>query len=378
MNLRRLGEAANLVNNVPFRRDNIGSRNWAKSIFLQVYWSKGALMKRVILHVIVMTLSTMVGVSPSLSNDTAAELSIGGLQFTRSAVVVMNSELLRISLKRISVRYQFANTGTVPVALTVAFPLPDIDLSEGENIAFPSNDPTNFVDFETKIDGVPVKFNVDERAFVGKDDVTSLLRELKMPILPIGAQQIRVQDLTEATRAKLVERGLLMPSGSDERGRPLYEPAWLIKTAVVREQRFPVDHLVTVEHSYRPSVGGSSDTILRKALRKNNAMSKEVERYRKEYCITDSFLAELDRIAGAGQANKAMLQERRVSYVLKTGANWAGPIKDFRLVVDKFGKDQLVSFCAGNLKQSSAEALEFSATEFTPDRDIKFLFIGRF
>jgi hypothetical protein len=332
-------------------------------------------MKRSIFRSVLITLSTMLSVTPSFSNDTAAELSIGGLQFTRSAVVVMNSELLKISLSHIGVRYQFANIGTVPVGLTVAFPLPDIDLSESENIAFPSSDPANFVDFETKIDGVPVNFTVDQRAFVGKNDVTPLLRELKIPILPIGTQQIRANDLAEATRAKLVERGLLMQFGSDERGRPLYEPAWLVKTAVVREQNFPMNRLVTVEHSYRPSVGGSSDTILRKALRKNNGISKEVERYRKEYCITDAFLAELDRMTGGG---KAMFQERRISYVLKTGANWAGPIKDFRLVVDKPGKDQLVSFCAGNLKPSSDGSLDFTATDFTPDRDIKFLFVGRF
>lgn len=335
-------------------------------------------MRRASLHAIFIALSTQVGISPALSNDTAAELSIGGLQFTRSASVTMNSEVLQISLTRVSVRYQFVNNGTAPVALTVAFPLPDIDLSESENIAFPSSNPANFVDFETRIDGVPATFSVDQRAFVGKNDVTSLLKELKLPILPIGAQQIRTQDLAEATRNRLVERGLLTQFGSDERGRPLYEPAWLIKTAVVREQQFPVNRLVTVEHAYRPSVGGNSDTILRKGLRQDRATSKEIERYRKKYCVTDSFLAQLDKITGGGQANKAMIQERRVSYVLRTGANWAGPIKDFRLVVDKAAKDQLVSFCAGELKQSSGGALEFSAADFTPDRDIDLLFVGRF
>ncbi|MBR1155202.1 DUF4424 domain-containing protein [Bradyrhizobium sp. JYMT SZCCT0428] len=328
--------------------------------------------------VLFIVLSLIAGTRSALSNDTAAELSIGGLQFARSASVIMNSELLQISLTSVRVRYQFVNTGTAPVALSVAFPLPDIDLSEGENIAFPSSDPVNFVDFETKIDGKPTSFAIDQRAFVGKNDVTSVLKELKLPILPLGGQQLRSQDLSEATRSRLVERGLLTQMGSDERGRPLYQPTWLVKTAVVREQQFPGDRPVTVEHAYRPIVGGNSDTILRKALRQNKAMSQELEKYRKDYCITDAFLAQLDKIAGGGQANKAMIQERRVSYVLKTGANWAGPIKDFRLLVDKAGKELLVSFCTGSLKQSSEGALEFNATDFTPDRDIKLLFLGRF
>src|SRR5258708_7160835 len=98
------------------------------------------------------------------ANDSAAELSIGGLQFVRTNDIAMESEDLRISLDRITVRYQFANTSGKPITLTVAFPLPDIDLSEAENIAFPSSDPVNFVDFETRIDGVPAQFQIDQRA----------------------------------------------------------------------------------------------------------------------------------------------------------------------------------------------------------------------
>src|SRR3981189_1469446 len=86
------------------------------------------------------------------ANDSAAELSIGGLQFVRTNDIAMEREDLRISLDRVAVRYQFANTSGKPVTLTVAFPLPDIDLAEGENIALPSTDPANFVDFENRID----------------------------------------------------------------------------------------------------------------------------------------------------------------------------------------------------------------------------------
>src|SRR5262245_21756149 len=94
-------------------------------------------------------------------NDSAAELSTGGLQFVRTNDIAMESEDLRISVDRVTVHYQFANSVGKPVTLTVAFPLPDIDLSEAENIALPSSDPINFVDFETRIDGVPAPFKID-------------------------------------------------------------------------------------------------------------------------------------------------------------------------------------------------------------------------
>jgi Domain of unknown function (DUF4424) len=323
-----------------------------------------------------LVLATLAGSGPVRANDSAAELSIGGLQFLRSNTIAIETEDLRISLDRVKVRYQFANTSDKPVTLTVAFPLPDIDLSEGETIAFPSTDPLNFVDFETKIDGAPAKFQLDQRATVGSKDVSGLLRQLKLPILPIGKSEIQIADLPEATRAKLADEGLLMPAGTNEKGRQQYAAAWVAKTSAVRQQTFPPDRKILVEHQYRPSVGASSDTILRWGLRNNKSLSPEVQRYRKQYCITDAFLADLDKRAGKGQLNGSMIQERRISYVLKTGANWAGPIRSFKLVID--GDDRLVSFCAGRLKPISPNALEFSADNFTPDEDLKILIVGRF
>jgi hypothetical protein len=315
--------------------------------------------------------------TPAIANDTAAELAIGGLQFARSANVEMDSEDLKISLERISVHYSFSNISAAPVTLTVAFPFPDIDLAEGEMIAFPSNDPVNFVDFETKVDGQPIKFGIEQRAFVGDKDVTSILAESKIALLPIGPRQFRAQDLPEPTRTKFAAEGLLMPAGTNERGRPMYGPGWIVKTSAVRKQTFPSGKPVSVEHSYRPSVGSSSDTILRKALRQAKAMAPEIDRYRREYCVTDEFLRKLDKVAGDGQANSAKVEERRINYVLKTGANWAGPIKDFRLSIDP-GSNRLVSFCAGKLMPATKGALQFQAANFTPDRDLKVLIIGRF
>ena len=316
---------------------------------------------------------------PARANDSAAELSIGGLQFVRTDDVAMESEDLRIALDRISVRYQFANVTTKPVTLTVAFPLPDIDLSEAENIALPSNDPVNFVDFETKVDGSPAPLTIDQRAMVGNKDVSALLRQLKLPLLPIGGREIRVADLPAATRTRLVDDGLLMPAGMNDNGRQQYAPGWVTKTSAMRQQVFPPTRTVTVEHQYRPSVGSSPDTILRSNLRRSSALSQEVERYRKEYCVQDAFLAELDKRAGNSQANTAKLQERRVSYVLKTGANWAGPIRSFKLTIDPGGSDRLVSFCSGRLKASSTgNTLEYTASDFKPDADLKILVIGKF
>lgn len=317
-------------------------------------------------------------ISAARANDSAAELSIGGLQFVRTNDIAMESEDLRISLDRVTVRYQFVNTSGKPVTLTVAFPLPDIDLSEAENIALPSADPINFVDFETRIDGVPAQFQIDQRAMVGDKDVSALLDQFKLPRLPVGSREIRVADLPEATRTRLADQGLLMPVRTDDKGRQQYDLAWVVKTSAVRQQTFAAERKVIVEHQYRPSVGTSQDTILRWILRHNKGLNPEVERYRKEYCVSDAFLAQLDKRAGNGVPNASMIQERRINYVLKTGANWAGPIRSFKLTIDPGATDRLVSFCPGQLKPTAPNALEFTATNFKPESDLKILILGRF
>jgi hypothetical protein len=150
-----------------------------------------------------------------------------------------------------------------------------------------------------------------------------------------------------------------------------------VKTSVVRQQTFPPGKPVTVEHRYRASMGLSFDTILRKGLRDNAAMSDEVKRYRATYCVADDLLRGIDKIAGDAEGNTANLRERRISYILKTGANWSGPIKDFKLVIDKGKPDRLVSFCLDNVKKTSPTAFEVRMKDFTPDRDLKILLIGK-
>jgi hypothetical protein len=102
-----------------------------------------------------------------------------------------------------------------------------------------------------------------------------------------------------------------------------------------------------------------------------------VQRYKTNYCILDDFLQSVDKLAGAEEANKAKILERRISYVLKTGANWAGPIKSFHLVVDKGQPDRIVSFCGDGVKKISATAFEMRASDFTPTRDLNIIIVGR-
>src|SRR4051794_20237786 len=59
----------------------------------------------------------------ALANDSTAELAVGGLAFTRSAEISIESEELTITPEQVSVRYVFLNQTQAPATVTVAFPL---------------------------------------------------------------------------------------------------------------------------------------------------------------------------------------------------------------------------------------------------------------
>jgi Domain of unknown function (DUF4424) len=314
--------------------------------------------------------------SPSAANDSSAELAVGGLTFTRNADISIESEDLAIALDAVTVRYSFLNHSERPVTLTVAFPLPDIDLADAANVAFPAGDPLNYVGFSTKIDGIAVSFVTDQQAFLNDKNVTARLSEMAIPLFPLGAEQLKINQLPQKTRDRAVAEGLLVVAGTNDKGLPLYEATWTLKTSVVRQQTFPPGKPIAVEHRYRSSVGISFDSVLRQSLRQSKALEAEVARYKATFCIDDDFLKRLDLLESSDKAGKGGIVERRISYVLKTGANWAGPIKDFHLVVDKGQADRIVSFCGQGIKKTSATRFELRATDFTPTQDLNILILG--
>jgi hypothetical protein len=321
----------------------------------------------------------LLALHPALANDSAVELAVGGIVFSKTADVSMEEENLTISPETVDVVYHFLNQTAEPVTLTVAFPLPDIDLSETDVLhAIPGSDPVNFVDFKTKIDGKSVKLEPMQRAHLGSKDVTSAIKTAGLPLLMLSDTQKNLAAISPESKQKLIDTGLLIPSGSDSNGAQTYGPAWTVSTSFIRKQVFPAGKQVVVEHHYKTSLGAMQDTPLRRSLRTNEAMATMVDTYKKDYCIPDDFLGGIDKIAGGDPTNIGKLEERRVDYVLTTGANWAGPIKSFKLTVDKGRPDRLVSFCFDNVKKVSPTNFEAVIQDFTPKQDLKILLVGKY
>jgi len=70
------------------------------------------------------------------------------------------------------------------------------------------------------------------------------------------------------------------------------------------------------------------------------------------------------------------LRWETVNYILTTGANWAGPIKDFTLNLKKVSKNEIVSLCFddGQFKKSDELTISSRIKNFIPKSDISAIF----
>ena len=305
--------------------------------------------------------------APALANDSTAELGLGGLTLTRSADIVMESEDLFVSEARITVDYVFVNTSGRDIETTVAFPLPDVTHGV-ETMAW---DYESELAFRTTVDGAPADLKLVYSAVLKGKDVGERLRAANIPLMPVYDRfEAAVKALSPQVRDALIAEGLFEPDGATPPG---WTPLWTTRTAVTRTQVFPAGKPIRVSHAYKPLAGGSVGSILSPGLRDMPDVRKEVTAYRAKYCIDDAFVRGFD--AARGKKKDVLQPDVWLSYVLTSGANWNGPIRSFRLVVDKGDPKNMVSFCADGVKKISPTRFEVVYRDFTPTRDLNVLIV---
>jgi hypothetical protein len=320
-------------------------------------------------HVLAFVIGAALIASAAAANDGAAERAAGGLVFVPTDQVDMVSEELFISLQEVRVRYVFRNRAPDDVRLTVAFPMPDWDLSEPVegDVVWPS-------DFETRVDGRPVRTGVELRAVLNGVDHSALLRELGVPIasrLDPESGEDSWSRISPVAIARLAAAGLVRSNGEVE-GRPWVEPLWTVKETWHWDQIFPAGRDIVVEHRYRPGAGGIVSTSLASREFRDSEYGRA---WIARFCVDDDFLAAVDRVGRRQGTDMPQIPENWVSYILTTGAGWRSPIADFRLVVDKGSQDALVSFCGENVRRIGPTQFEMRRRDWRPDRNLEILFL---
>ena len=298
---------------------------------------------------------------PAAGNDSTAQLGAGGLQLVRNEEVALLAEDLYVSATEVRVAYRFRNRTDEPVTYLVAFPLPVIDavVPEAVNVMLPDDSADDFIDFQVSVDGEPINPELEARVTAMGVDRTDLIESYGLPLVPIGERVYRVLDKApEDETAELSRLGLVYVDPYN------VQAAWKLEMTYYWEQTFPPGTDVIVEHRYKPVTGYGffGDWVFSDPI------------YREKYCIDEAFEAAARRkLAAVADSNNPYMDERRVSYILTTANNWATPIEDFRLVVDKGSPDALVSFCGTNVKKISPTQFEMRAKDFQPQQELEIL-----
>ncbi len=328
-------------------------------------------MKKAILGGLVgLTLAT-----PAAANDTSAVLEAGGLVYTRQDSVDMLSEDLFISQDEIRVDYVFKNQGDTDLETLVAFPMPEIGGGLEFNAALDDYEHDNFMGFTVSQDGVAIDPELQQRVMVNGIDMTEEVRARGVPLLPLSeATTAAIAKLPVDVQKDWETRGLILNTAydPDKPVEPEYYPLWKLETVYWWRTTFPAGQEVKVHHSYKPSVGGT----VAMTFIQDGKPTPQLDEYRERYCLDDSLLKTAIKLEKQQNYDAGVYYyEKWMSYILTTGANWGGPIGQFKLTVDKGSEKNYVSFCGQNVRKIGPTTFEMTATDFYPEKDLHFLLV---
>lgn len=314
------------------------------------------------------------------ANDSEAEFAVGGLKLKANQDISLDSEDLYISAELVRVKYKFTNHSSKEQKILVSFPLPaipyDVDKEYWEDANYPNYDD---LQFKTIFNGAPLNLSQEVIAKFNGKDVTQRIKSIGLPIDWVGQLELITEKLSKTDPAivkKLIADKMVK---YDKNAYYKYVPLWSAQTNIIREQVFPANKSVEVIHTYKPLAGGSVGGGLNKEYRQTkDSFFKEYTQ--KKYCIDKQFLDAFDKREKLGNSKDeetgTFYSETWLGYVLSSGANWKGPIKDFRLVVDKGAPDKLISFCMSDVKKISPTQFEVRKKNFEPKKDLNILIVN--
>jgi hypothetical protein len=322
--------------------------------------------------------------APAQANDGFGGLAATGLTFSQTDAVAMEEEDLYIGIDEIRVDYVFRNLTSADVTGEVIFPLPPIQVgflmeSSWNLPEDPGRD--NLVAFRAVVDGKEVAVSVDRIAVLepqweegrplsfqydtpGKD-VTADLKRLGIPLTLDTAKVVdALAALTPAQQAEATRLGLAV---IDE---TFTYAEWSVILRYHWTQTFPANAVVKISHDYENRSGGG-------IFGWTDPPEDYMQAVADQYCIDDgtsrALVKALARPPEADGMVYSMGMSWNIAYVLRTANSWAGPIKRFKLTLDKGAPENIVSLCADGIKKVGPTTFVMEKTDFVPDRDLEIL-----
>ncbi|MBS5991351.1 MAG: DUF4424 family protein [Acinetobacter baumannii] len=130
---------------------------------------------------------------------------------------------------------------------------------------------------------------------------------------------------------------------------------WSSQVIYSWKQTFKANSLTKIHHEYKPLVGGS--------------VGLTPDEDSKRFCMDKQFKQGLKKAQAEHSPFSAL------GYILTTGANWAKPIENFKLTIER-DKGELVSFCwDGKVNKISPTQFEMIKTKFVPKQNLDIIFV---
>ena len=289
----------------------------------------------------------------------------------KHAGIAMKSEDLYISPDAVRVKYEFLNTTARDEKIIVAFPMPDIT-TEGvdDNIAIPDiQQPENFLDFKTMVEGQPVVAHVEQRVFKKGVEYTALLKKLGIPLMPLLQDtDAKLDKLSAADKQTLIKAELVSDDEYDV-GKGMEHhlgAAWTLKTTYWWEQTFPAGKILHVEHDYKPPAWAAprAPSWRWSDAKTNEEFKPYVAKYwRRRRPRRGGEEREGGRSVRSTRPITNMAHRLHPEDRLELGSE---PIGDFRLVLDKGAATNLLSVCETGIKKIAPTQFEVRRNELLP------------
>ena len=337
-------------------------------------------------------IALMLMINSAHANDGFGGLAATGLEFGQTDAVAMQDEDLYISPTAIRVAYVFKNLTDRDVTGEVIFPLPPIRLADMIESQYNLPDDLgaeNLVGFHAEVNGVEVPVQIDRIAVIEPEwsdttpstqqydapgrDVTDLLKQSGLP-LTLDAEAIvtRLLALNTMNRDRLVALGLAEYAPAGDGYAETAYPLWSVVLRYHWTQTFPAGKELRIAHRYQnyPS-GGIFQWI------DPPETGEYMSDLAKTYCIdapTSKAIAK--RLTRLGDGETYVTGSSfEMNYVLRTANSWAGPIRHFKLTVDKAKPENVVSLCVNGIKKTGATTFVMETTNYSPKQDLRILVV---
>ncbi|MBA4749869.1 MAG: DUF4424 family protein [Alphaproteobacteria bacterium] len=329
------------------------------------------------------------------ANDTMASVKSGEIEYKVSHDIEMQKEELTLSPEEISVVYEFFNHASHEIKAEVAFPLPTMtpysEIWDEQYFAYKklerfTEEETStlasvlearpFLNFKRTVDGESYGYLSKVVALLpsGKD-ITALLSQNQVPLsraFLLGIQEESWLDKNPKLKEKIKKLNLL-----DDKGMP----KWQDHTIFYWTQYFPAQKKSRATHTYKPATGYYWASPQGKVASLDQVLLADKTLLWKEFCPSPDFEKEVLGLF-QGDDTPQEHQTRRIAvvdYMLKTGANWRGPIADFTLkIVPPAG--MVATFCAPegvSYTEDAQGALTLHLQNFKPQEDLHVLFVKK-